>query len=102
MSRMTAYHPQGNGVVERENEDMGNDIRSLLLKRDETDWDLILPHTMRSIRAMPHGITAEAPNFLMFERELELPDTLLAGQTKEGNTREQYALDHKTNGKHVN
>ena len=90
-TRTTSYHPQGNGVVERGNKDLGNALRALLLRRDETDWDLLLPQIMRSFRAMPHTMTQESPNFLMFGRELNLPDTLIYGPTTERTTRSEYA-----------
>ena len=80
-TRTTPYHPQGNGVVERGNKDLGDALRSLLLHRDDTDWDILLPQIMRSIRSSPHSVTGETPNFLMFGRELALPDTLTLGVT---------------------
>lgn len=82
-------------MVERGDRDLGDALRSLLLRRDEPDWDLILPQTTRSLRAMLHGLTGETPNFLMFGRELDLPDTVMSGPTETGNTREQYAINLK-------
>ena len=90
-SKTTPYHPQGNGVVERGNKDLGNSLRSLLLERDDEDWDLVLPHLTRSLRGVPHSFTGETPNFLMFGRELTLPDNLLAGSSEEMCSREDYA-----------
>lgn len=69
-SHTTFYHPQGNGVVERGNRDLGDVLRSLLLGKDEEDWDLLLPQIMRGIRASPHHSTGETPNYMMFGREL--------------------------------
>ena len=37
------YHPQANGVGERGNRDLGDMLRSMLLGKDEEDWDLLLP-----------------------------------------------------------
>lgn len=36
-SRTMAYHPQGNRVVECGNKDLGDALRSLILKRHKTD-----------------------------------------------------------------
>lgn len=89
------YHPQGNSITERGNWNLADALHSLLLHREETDWDLILPQIMRSLRAMAHGLTGETPNFLMFGRELNLPDTLISGPTGMEVTRDQYAINLK-------
>ena len=89
-SRTTGYHPQGNGVCEWGNKDIGNALRALLLNRAETDWDLLLPQVMRSLRAMPHSLTQETANY-MFGRELALPDNLIHGHRGELTGRSEYA-----------
>ena len=69
-------------------------LRTLLLRRSEDDWDLLLPYIMRSIRASAHQATAKTPNFLMLGREVRLPEHLLYGPNAEKTTsREQYAVD---------
>ena len=59
------YHPQANGVVERGNRDLGDMLRSMVLGRDEEDWDLLLPQIMCTIRALPHKQTGETAKFMM-------------------------------------
>jgi transposase InsO family protein len=75
-TRTTAYHPQGNGVVERGNRALGDSLRALLLSRSQEDWDLLLPQIMRAFRATPHTTTGETANMMMMGREVRLPDQL--------------------------
>ena len=90
-SRTSPYHPEGNGVVERGNKDLGNSLRSLILARDERDWDLLLPQITRAWRATPHSFTDETANFMMFGRELSIPSTITSGLPIETQTVQQYA-----------
>lgn len=92
-SHTTPYRPQGNGVVERGNRDLGNALRATLLHRTEEEWDLVLPQLTRSIRSTPHSFTGETANYMMFGRELLLPDTLIAGPPLEKTSRELYAQE---------
>ena len=75
-TRTSPYHPTANSVVERLNRTLGASLRALLVDRPQGDWDLLLPSIMRGIRATPHSTTAETPNYMMFGRELRLPDTI--------------------------
>jgi len=75
-SRTTPYHPQGNGVVERNNRMLGDALRSLLLGRGQEEWDLVLPQIMRAYRSTPYTSTGETPNLLMLGRETRVPDHL--------------------------
>lgn len=83
-SRTAPYHPQGNSVVERLNKTLGNSLRSLLLHRDQHDWDLLLPQIMRTLRATPHTVTGETANYLMLGHETRLPDQLLTILDEDG------------------
>ena len=92
-SRTTPWHPEGNGVVEHGNKDLENALRTFLLTRDETDWDLLLPHLTRAGRSIPHSVTGETDNYMMFGRELSLPEDLLAAPTLPLSSREDYVAD---------
>ncbi len=72
----TPYHPQANGVVERNNRTLGDSLRTLLLARGAEEWDEVLPQSMRTFRGTPHKATGETANLLMLGRELRLPDQL--------------------------
>jgi len=73
-SRTTLYHPQGNGVVERNNRMLGDSLRSLLIGKSQEEWDLVLPQIMRAYRSTPHSSTLGTPNFLMLGRETRVPE----------------------------
>ena len=71
-TRTTAYHPEGNGMVERFNRTMGAMIISLI--GDEHDnWDKILPLTLMAYRSSVHKTTQQTPDMLLFGREMTVP-----------------------------
>ena len=91
-SNTTPYHPQLNGVVERGNRDLENMLRSMLIEKDEEDWDLLLPKIMHTIRESPHKQREETANFMMLGRETRLPEHLMYGPAASGTTlRESYS-----------
>ena len=75
-TRTTPYHPQANGVVERNNRGLGDSLRAMLLGRGQDEWDTLLPQILRAYRGTPHTTTGETANMLMLGRELRLPDQL--------------------------
>jgi hypothetical protein len=72
----TSYHPQGNGITERANQTI---INILSMFCTESDWDAYLPFAMASIRSAINGTTQFTPFFLLFGREMRLPQDIVLG-----------------------
>jgi len=92
-SRSTLYHPQGNGVVERNNRMLGDVLRSFLLGRGQEEWDTVLPQVMRAYRSTPHTSTKETPNLLMLGRETWVPDHLAYHVPEQDYSVHEYASE---------
>ena len=92
-TRTTPYNPKGNGMVERNNLVLGDSLRTTLIGQCQDQWDAVLPHLMRALRATPHTKTKETANFMMLGRETRLPDQVCYGDLSANSySREQYAL----------
>ncbi|KAL2102145.1 hypothetical protein ACEWY4_001313 [Coilia grayii] len=78
-SRMTPYHPAGNGQCERFNRTLHNLLRALPSAR-KRDWAACLPHVLFCYNTTPHQATGESPHFLMFGQEPQLPVDFLLGR----------------------
>ena len=57
-SRTTAYHPQGDGMVERFNRSLLQMLRAYVCY--ESDWEKFLPLVMFAYRTSPHTCTTES------------------------------------------
>lgn len=73
--RMTAYHPQTNGTVER----MHGMLKGILKKAVELglDWVLQLPFAMFALRQAPHKGSGLSPFELVFGSQVRMPLELL-------------------------
>jgi len=90
-SRTTPYYPQGNGVVEHNNQMLGDALWSLLLKRSQEEWDTVLPQVLRAYRSTPHISTGETPSLLVLGRETRVPDHLTCHVAEQDYSVHKYA-----------
>ena len=65
-SRTTAYHPQGDGMVERFNRSLLQLLRSYVDTQD--DWEYYLPLVLYAYRTAVHSSTGASPFLLMYGR----------------------------------
>ena len=77
-TRTTAYHPQGDGMVERFNRSLLQLLRTYV--EEESDWERFLPLILHAYLTSTHSSTGVSPFVLMFGRqpkqpELGAPDT---------------------------
>lgn len=77
-SRTTAYHPMGNGLVERFNRTLGNMIRALP-PRSKDRWSQMLYTLTFAYNCTVHESTGYAPFYLMFGRIPKLPVDVMFG-----------------------
>ena len=64
-SRTTAYHPAGDGLVERFNRSLLQMLRAYV---DQNDWEQYLPFVLYAYRTAVHTSTGVSPFELMFGR----------------------------------
>ncbi|CAH8594109.1 unnamed protein product [Dicrocoelium dendriticum] len=69
----TAYHPQGNGTVERVNRSLKALLKAFIDGHHVHDWDLALPHCLLAYRSTVHASTTQSPHFMLTGREIRLP-----------------------------
>ena len=67
-SRTTAYHPQGDGMVERFNRSLLQLLRTYVDHQD--DWERYLPLVLYAYRTSLHSSTGCSPFSLMYGRDL--------------------------------
>ena len=70
-SRTTAYHPQGDGMVERFNRSLLQMLRAYV--SDQSDWEKFLPLVMFAYRTSIHTSTGISPFELMFGQSTQKP-----------------------------
>ncbi|GBM87176.1 hypothetical protein AVEN_78691-1 [Araneus ventricosus] len=78
-TRMTALHPESDGMVERFNRTILNHL-SLFVSKNQTDWDTHLPLFILAYRSADHEATGCTPADMLFGRTLRLPCDILFGR----------------------
>ena len=78
-TRTTALHPESDGMVERFNRTLENQL-AIFVEHHQKDWDDHVPLLMMSYRSAVHESTKQTPAKLMFGREVNLPLDLLFGK----------------------
>ena len=78
-SYTTAYHPQGDGMVERFNCSLLQMIRSYV--ENEADWEYHLPLVLYAYQISVHSSTGIEPYVLMFGRQPHAANTDFEGST---------------------
>ena len=73
-----AYHPSGDGLVERFNQTLER-LLSHNVAENQRDWDVQLPAMLLAYRATPQSSTGYTPAYLLFGRELCLPQDVAYG-----------------------
>ena len=70
----TTYHPQTNGLVERQNRTLVSMMR-VYCSRYMTDWDRYLPQVMGAYNSTQHSTTGVSPLMMLTGHEKSLPLT---------------------------
>ncbi len=76
-TRTTAYHPQGDGLVERQIQTLSDTLSKMGTRR--TDWLENLPSALFALRVTPQASTGFSPYELLYGREPTLPADLQFG-----------------------
>ena len=71
-TRTTPYHPQSDGMVERNNRTI-KDILSMLVNGSHDDWDVWLPHALLAYRTAVHSSTGFSPHKILLGRQARIP-----------------------------
>ena len=77
----TTYHPQTNGLVERQNRTLVNMLR-VYCSRYMTDWDKYLPQVVGAHNSTPHSTTGISPFMMLTGRERAMPMTFFYPEYK--------------------
>ena len=80
--KVTPYHPEANGEVERFNRNLKKTIQTAIAEKQ--NWRIVLENFLLAYRTTPHATTNKTPAELMFGREIndKLPHNFPKRKTK--------------------
>ena len=79
-TRTSAYHPEGNGQVERFNRTLEAMLAKIINGTDQHEWDLYLPKALLAYRTSLHEATGFTPYHLVFGHSPQLPIDVMLGR----------------------
>ena len=98
-TRTTALHPQSDGMVERFNSTLGQQLAKFC-RNNQAAWDEKLPMLVMAYRSAEHEATGYTPARVMSGRELRLPTHVTTGvppEDDESRTMPEYVDKMKRN-----
>ena len=81
-TRTTALLPRSDGMVERFNRTLENDL-AIFVEHNQKHWARWIPSLLITYRSSVHDTTKQTPAFLKFGVELPLPIDLLHGRPRD-------------------
>jgi len=89
-TRTTPFHPQSDGMVERFNKTIEQNLLKVV-DQHQKDWDQHIPLFLMAYRAAVHNSTGQSPSKVLFGRELQLPcDVVFGSPTSQSTNIENY------------
>ena len=80
-TRTTPFHPQSDGISERNIKTLSKMIA--MTAREQTEWDDHLPFLSMAYRATVHESTGLSPNLMMYGRDVSMPVDVMIGLPKD-------------------
>ncbi len=74
-TNVMAYHPASNGMVERHNRKIIQNIRTMV-GDVSTSWHEWMPQVMASLNSSLHKTIGETPHFVVFGKDLRVPSSV--------------------------
>ncbi|PAA74169.1 hypothetical protein BOX15_Mlig001265g14 [Macrostomum lignano] len=71
-TRTSAYHPSGNGQVERFNGFLKNSLRTYLVQKGQNAWEEYLPSALMAYRSTVQASTGYTPYYMLHGQEMPL------------------------------